>query len=226
MSEHRPKNESELIELVRSLDERAPAHLHERLDGLVAESQTRMRRRLPLARLDWRLGSAAAVLAVVALALVLSLTGTGGHGLTLREASALTLEPATMSAPSENASRRAQLDVAVEGVSFPYWTEHFGWRAVGAREDRVAGRTVRTVFYTSAAGRRIGYAIVAGTPAPKVETGTAHWQEGTPYRVSSQHGATVVTWLRDGRLCVVAGRGVSSATLLALAGWDDHDSLS
>ncbi len=33
----------------------------------------------------------------------------------------------------------------------------------------------------------------------------------------------VVTWLRDGHLCVVSGRGVSSATLLRLASWSDHD---
>jgi hypothetical protein len=228
MSEHRPQNEPELIKLVRSLDERAPTYLHERLAALVAESQeqSKAHTRSPLTRLNWRLGSVAAAVAVVAITLVLSLTGTGGTGLTLREASALTLEPATMAAPSESASRRAQLDAAVEGISFPYWTERFGWRAVGAREDKLAGRTVRTIFYAGADGRRIGYAIVAGSPAPKVEVGTAHWHDGTPYRLSSQHGAAVVTWLRDGRLCVVSGRGVSAATLLALAGWDDHDGLS
>ena len=33
----------------------------------------------------------------------------------------------------------------------------------------------------------------------------------------------VVTWLRDGHLCVVSGHGVSSATLLKLASWSDHD---
>jgi len=36
-------------------------------------------------------------------------------------------------------------------------------------------------------------------------------------------GAPVVTWLRDGHLCVVSGHGVSGATLLRLASWgDDH----
>jgi hypothetical protein len=28
-----------------------------------------------------------------------------------------------------------------------------------------------------------------------------------------------VTWLRDGHLCVLSGRGVSGATLLRLASW-------
>jgi hypothetical protein len=38
--------------------------------------------------------------------------------------------------------------------------------------------------------------------------------------------AAVVTWLRDGHLCVVSGRGVSSATLLRLASWSDHDAIA
>jgi hypothetical protein len=44
-----------------------------------------------------------------------------------------------------------------------------------------------------------------------------------PYRLLTVHGAAVVTWLRDGHLCVISGRGVSSATLLRLASWSEHD---
>jgi hypothetical protein len=40
------------------------------------------------------------------------------------------------------------------------------------------------------------------------------------YRVLAHDGATVVTWRRDGHLCVVAGRGVSARTLIGLASWD------
>jgi hypothetical protein len=46
-----------------------------------------------------------------------------------------------------------------------------------------------------------------------------------PFRLLSEHGAPVVTWLRDGRLCVVSGQGVSGATLLRLASWDAHASV-
>jgi hypothetical protein len=224
MSEHRPQSETELIELVRSIDERAPERLHGRIAALVTESQVkpRMRLRAPV-RLDWRLGSGVAALAALALFLVLSLTGTGHGGLSLREASALTLDRATLPAPRESSSQRAQLNASVDGISFPYWTKRFGWRASGSRADRVAGRAVRTVFYLDSTGQRIGYAIVAGTPAPKISTGAAHWQDGTAYTVSTEHGAKVVTWVRDGHLCVVSGRGVSASTLLSLAGWDDPD---
>jgi hypothetical protein len=36
------------------------------------------------------------------------------------------------------------------------------------------------------------------------------------------NGAAVVSWLRKGHLCIVSGRGVDGATLLALASWDEH----
>jgi hypothetical protein len=49
------------------------------------------------------------------------------------------------------------------------------------------------------------------------------WRGGVSYRMLSENGAAVVTWLRDRHLCVVSGRGVSSATLLRLASWSDHD---
>jgi hypothetical protein len=111
--------------------------------------------------------------------------------------------------------------VAVDGVAFPYWGDRFGWRASGARVDHIDGRTVTTVFYTDARGRRVGYAIVAGTPAPVASGGRVVWREGTPFRVTRENGAPIVTWVRDGHLCVVSGEGMGGATLLRLASWDD-----
>jgi hypothetical protein len=113
---------------------------------------------------------------------------------------------------------------AVQGVHFPYWEEHFGWRSTGQRTDSVAGRTVTTVFYTNRNGQRIGYAIVAGTPAPSMGGGPEKRRDGTSYRLQSTQGAEVVTWLRNGHLCVLAGRGVDGATLLRLASWGKRGS--
>ena len=42
-------------------------------------------------------------------------------------------------------------------------------------------------------------------------------------RLLTENGAAVVSWLRDDHLCVISGRGVSSATLLRLASWSDRD---
>jgi hypothetical protein len=172
------------------------------------------------------LASAGAVAAaVVAVAIAVGLGGGGSTAPTVSfsQAAASTLRSATLPAPPESQTQHAQLAVAVNGVPFPYWSERFGWRSTGSRTDRVDGRLVTTVFYGDSSGRRIGYAILAGTPVPRIDGGVIAWRDGVPYRLLNENGAAVVTWLRDGRLCVVSGRGVSSATLLRLASWSDHD---
>jgi hypothetical protein len=224
MSERSPHTESELIELVRSIDVRAPEHLHARIEAMVAE-RAGERKRAPR---PFRLGFAAALpaLGVLALLLVLVLSGGSSPRLTLEETVALTLRPATMPAPAENPRNGAQLQAKVDGVAFPYWEESFGWRSTGAHTDRLDGRTVTTVDYAGTHGQWIGYAIVAGTPAPQVAGGTIMRRGGTPYRFLISHGAQVVTWLRDGRLCVVAGHGVTTATLLSLASWHGQGTMA
>lgn len=220
-----PHTESELAELVRSIDVRAPDELHHRIDVLVDERSAHASRR-PLrgwaggGRPALKLAGVGAILAV-AVALVLGLPGTGSTGLSVREASALTLRPATLAAPAQNPHRQTELATAVNGVAFPYW-EDLGWHATGARTDRIGGRSVTTVFYADDRGQRIGYAIVAGTPAPGIgEGGVTKWRGGTPYRLLTENGIRVLAWMRDGCLCVLAGRDVDGATLLALAGWDN-----
>jgi hypothetical protein len=175
----------------------------------------------PLGR---RLVAAGALVAVVVAVLAVVLGGGGQASLSLRQASALTLGPARTQAPPESTRNGAELVASVQGVHFPYWEEHFGWRSTGQRTDRVAGRTVTTVFYANGGGQRIGYAIVAGTPAPSMRGGAVQWRHGTPYRLLHANGAEVVTWLRDGRLCVLSGRGVDGATLLRLATWGERGS--
>jgi hypothetical protein len=232
MTDPRPSSESELVEYVRSIDVRAPDSLHGGVDALIAGGSRRRRRaggstarsfgagpRLAAA------GTIAAVLAAVAIAVGLS--GGGSSAPTLSQASALTLREATAAAPAESARNHAELAATVDGVSFPYWGGRFGWRSTGARTDHVAGRTVTTIFYANRRGQRVGYAIVSGA-APKHSHGGARatWRDGSPYWLLSRNGVKVVTWLRDGHLCVVSGRGVSSATLLHLASWDNHDAIA
>jgi hypothetical protein len=228
VSERPPYTESELVELVRSIDVRAPERLHSNIQALVDEHSAR--RRSPWARvmlggpsaLGLRLGGAMAVAAAGAVALVLALGGSGSSGApTLRRTSPLTLSAATMAAPAESATHPAELAASVEGVAFPYWEDHFGWRASGARVDHVDGRAITTVFYTNASHQRIGYAIVAGTPAPPAGGGIVESRGGTRYRYVKENGAWVVTWLRDGRRCIVSGRGIKWTTLLKLASWND-----
>jgi hypothetical protein len=217
----RPANESELIELIHAIDEPAPERLHRRTEALIARhAQGGGDKRATRLRLG-AVGALTSVAVLVAV-LVLSASPSGSGSFNLQSATTLTLRPATSPAPHESKVRRAQLTAAVEGISFPYWGERFGWRSTGSRTDHLGGRAVTTVFYSDNSGQRIGYAIVAGTPAPRLQTGHLSWRAGTAYHLSSAGGARVVTWLRGDHLCVVAGRGVSSATLLRLASWDDR----
>jgi hypothetical protein len=135
------------------------------------------------------------------------------------------LSAATSGAPAESASNRTELAASVDGVPYPYWGKRFGWRSSGARSDQLDGQSVRTVFYQDARGRRIGYAIVAGGNSPQLSGGVVSRRDGKAYRLSTENGAPVVSWMRNGHLCVVSGRGVDGATLLRLASWDDHDKI-
>jgi hypothetical protein len=236
------QRQRQVAELLRSFDDApAPARLHRRVEALVAEHDRGPARR-DAERLDprfagrtWRrrplsvphfagAGAVAAIAVVVVVALAVVLGGNGGsHTLSLRQAAAPTLRAATLPAPPESSADRARLAAAVDGVPFPYWEDRFGWRSTGTRGDLIDGRAVTTVFYADAAGRRIGYAILAGTPAPRIGGGVTIWRGGVSYRLLTENGAAVVSWLRDGHLCVVSGRGVSSATLLRLASWSDRE---
>jgi hypothetical protein len=222
MTDHQASTEAELIEQIRNVDVAAPAALHSRVAALVAErSAERSRGRSPLLWLPARpalAGLATAILLAVALAVGLSGGGGASSAPQLRAAAGLTLGQATLPAPTESVSNRGELNAGVDGVSFPYWQESFGWRSVGARDGSIGGRPVRTVYYSNARGQRIGYSILAGATS-QVSGGTVRWRDGTAYRVLHLDGAQVVAWLRGGRLCVVSGRGVDSATLLRLASW-------
>ena len=134
-------------------------------------------------------------------------------GPTLAQTVRVTLAAATYPAPAERDT--TTLRAVTAGISFPYWQKTVGWRAVGARTDRIDGRYIQTVFY-GWRGSRVGYAIVSGAAVP-VAGGRAVTRGGVLYSFVHRGSAAAVTWLRSGHTCVIAGRGVSEATLLALA---------
>ena len=232
MSERRPSTptESELVELLHSIDVPAPEWLHREVRTMIEQASAgadakRTERRLDAPRRSYSLGprlaaGGAILAALIALAIAVGLSG-GSSKLSVRDAAALTLRSATRSAPAESDGDRAELTASVDGISFPYWGGHFGWRSTGSRSDSVDGRTVQTVFYGDGRGRRVGYAIVAGSAPEQISGGVVSRRDGTSYRLLSYDGASVVAWQRDGHLCVVSGHGVSGATLLRLASWDD-----
>lgn len=206
------------VGMTAAVDVRAPAALHQRVEAMVASAPRRRERVRPSRRFGMAAVATAALAAgVVAIALATT-SGGGSQGFGVKQAAALTLSSATMAAPAESRADRAQLSASVEGVRFPYWGERFGWHSSGARSDRVAGHSVTTIFYSNSEGKRVGYAIASGN-APRTQGGRTVERWGVSYRISADGGASVVSWKRDGHLCVVSGRGVSARTLLSLASW-------
>jgi hypothetical protein len=229
--------ELRVAELVRAVDVRAPDTLHRQVQEMVdAHPSSRRRAGAEHERkgllgetLHGRLRPTLAAMAVAAIAgaAIALLTGGSQHrpvqpaGPNLSAAARLTLSAATTGAPRESTARPAQLSVAVDGVAFPYWQDRFGWRASGTRTDTIGGRSVRTVFYSGPHGQRIGYSIIGGTPAPVANGGTLVWHRDVAYRLRQVGGVPIVTWQREGRMCVLSGRDVSGATLVRLAGWSE-----
>jgi hypothetical protein len=187
----------------------APPELRERLDA--KERRQRRRPRGPI------LATAAAAVAAFALVLLLVLPEARG-GPTAAAAAALSHRSATRPAPMVSPGQPKLLALEVGGVAFPAWNQAFGWRAAGARTDSLDGRRAATVYYVKN-GRRLGYTIVDGAPLEAPATATTTRRAGTSFQLFDADGRVVVTWLRGGRTCVLAARGVSRDTLLKLAGW-------
>ena len=133
----------------------------------------------------------------------------------MRAVAPIALRAATAPAPATRPGGEL-LAARVGPIAFPAWTRA-GWRAVGARSDTVSGHALRTVFYADAAGQRIGY-VIADARLP-VAGGQLVTRRGVQLRVLARGATSVVTWRRDGRTCILAGRGVPVGWLLTLASY-------
>ncbi len=229
------REQTHVVSLMRSVDEiAAPPSLRASIAAMTAETTSapdrdhaRHRvtpRGLRLAAPGWRrrlfLPAATALAGVVA-AVVVIIHGDGSA--TVGQTAHLALSAATMPAPTQSASDRNLLDLRVGRIPFPSYVRSIGWQASGTRRDALDGRTVTTVFYRAADGTRVGYAIVSGT-ALAAPDGPSRTIGRVRYTFAHAGSAKLVTWWRDGRTCVIAGRTVGDATLLALATADEHAS--
>ncbi|HEY5431407.1 MAG TPA: hypothetical protein VIK04_19990 [Solirubrobacteraceae bacterium] len=210
------------VTLLRALDQPAPAALRSHVDAVTGGGERaargpRLRRRRALVL------PGAPALAVIVAAVVLVVSG-GNGAPTVPQAARLTLAAATLPAPRVDAADPTRLQRTAAGIPFPNWAPTTGWRAAGARTDTVSGRRIDTVFYT-AGGSRVGYAIAAGSPLPGVRGQTVH-RYGVRFTLDRSGSLELITWLRSGHTCVIAGRGVSFDTLLRLAGSDNREAVS
>ncbi len=201
------------VSMLRAVDATAPASLRHQIEAMTAAASGRRRR----FRLDLRflVPATAALAAVAAVVVVLSL-GAGAGGPSLPQTAQLALASATGPPPAP--VNRVELNLSVDGIKFPNWGGKLGWRALGRRADTIGGQRIATVYYGQAGGYRVGYSIVSGATVPITGTrGRSLIRHGVRYTVGTAGPVRLVTWLRSGHTCVIAGRGVSDRALLALA---------
>ncbi len=220
------------VSLLRAVDEPAPESLRARIEALTEAGRPGPQssdrepssgapgRRRATGRWRPRLAlPVVAALAIVVAAVVVLLNGQGSAP-TVPQTVPVTLAAATLPAPIHDPTDRYVLGLGVDGIRFPNWERTTGWSAAGARRDTIAGRDVVTVFYTGPEGRRVGYAIVSGKPlAPG--GGTSVKYAGVTYTFQRHGAARLITWVRSGHTCVIAGRAVGYPTLLTLASADN-----
>ncbi len=207
--------QEQAINLVASADVAAPDSLRRWLDQQTDGSP---RKQPDRGWLRWRpriaIPALAIGLAAVAAAVVVAVSGSAAP--TLGQATQAALAPATLPPPSATAGGAMTIDVSAGGIPFPYWERTVGWRTTGARTDVLSGRHAVTVFYGGHAGHRVGYTIVTGAPLA-VHGGTTVTHDGIPFTFIHDGSANVVTWVRSGHTCVIAGRQIDNQTLLKLA---------
>jgi hypothetical protein len=92
-----------------------------------------------------------------------------------------------------------------------------GWVPSGARQDRIEGRLVRTIFWDRA-GRRIAYSSVSGDPVSAPGDARRQGRRGILLRSFDLGGRTAVTWEENGHTAVISAVGISRAALYNLAG--------
>jgi hypothetical protein len=191
--------------------ERAPASLRAQV-ARAAEAPPRRSR-------PFRVLAGTGVAAVAAtVALVIVLVGGPAGSPTVADASAFGART-PVSPVSKAADGSPTLGVPrVAGLRFPDWQDHFGWRPVGARKDRLDGRTTATVFYRH--GRQlIAYTIVDGRPLGVGSPSSTKLRDGVVLRALGVGPRRVVTWVRSGHTCVLSATTTDTATLLKLASW-------
>jgi hypothetical protein len=199
----------------------APLALRERIEADSARAAKRGAG--TRGRLSW-LVPAGGLVAAATVAIVLVLGGPSAPSV-LATASLATRGP-VLPAPPEDYSNDAVLDVSIEGVPFPYWGDSFQWEAVGVRDDKIKGRSAKTVFYDNPKGARAAYTILGGETIDAPSGSRKQTKNAIQLSITEDKGRRIVTWERDGHTCVLsAPLAVPEQKLLQLASWKGQGSV-
>ena len=194
----------------------APLALRERIEAdrqrAVARGAGARRRRL-----RGLLIPAGGLVAALVVAVVL-IAGGGGAPSVLATASLAARGP-VLPPPPEDEANEALLQSSIDGVPFPYWGP-LKWESVGARDDKIEGRSARTVYYDNPKGVRAAYTILGGDAVDPPSDARKRTDKGVQLYVVEDKGRRVVTWERNGHTCVLsAPLAVPEQKLLDLAAW-------
>ena len=74
-------------------------------------------------------------------------------------------------------------------------------------------------MYYASGLRRVAYTIVSGNALHTPSGASSTTRSGVEFRSFRAGGRAVVTWQRRGHTCVLSGKAVRPAELLALADW-------
>ncbi len=203
---------SALHAIAQASEEHAPSSLRARLE------LARDPRRRPVARRGvW--GTATAAVGAMAAAAVILLAGGPASAPTVASAATLAVRAPVMPAGAGHAGKLAW--PFANGLSFPDWTQRFGFTAFGSRSDGISGHTATTVFYARGQNE-IAYTIVSGRP---LSIGTRSHEsawDGAQLWSFQERGRAVVTWLRSGHTCVLSGSPSQLGQLLRLAATETY----
>lgn len=201
--------------------EQAPPALRAQLELMSGPRRRRPGERPQAARGPFRaarlLPVGALAAAVVATVLVVTLGGGSVSAPTVADAAVLASRPAVAPVPPGHPTETT-LRVDAAGLPFPYWGDHFGFRAVGVRHDRLDGRPATTVFYKRGSAR-VAYTIVSGKPLSFGAPIRPTFRNGVMVWTLSARGMHVATWYRQGHSCVLVARNVPRSVLVGLASW-------
>ena len=208
------ERERDVVDLIRGVGtaERAPLRLRTRIAEMQTERPARRR-----SSVRYATGFAGALVGVaIALALVLP-AGSPGSPSVSQAAALATRGPSAPAPVTAPAHPKTQLARDVQGVYFPNWSSTLGARAIGQRSDRLAGRTVVTMYYRWH-GKTVAYSILAAPTLPQPRSRAVRLN-GFEIRTLNARGRTVVTWRRSGHTCVLSGAGIPARVLWQLAEW-------
>lgn len=157
-----------------------------------------------------------AAVGIAVLTVVLLGGGKGAAAPSITKTALLAYSPPTEAAPRADPIHPRLLRATFAGITLPNYESRFGVRAIGRRTDEFGDRKLLTVYYRLRNGEPMSYSIVSGTALATPRQATLVTFRGVQIRGYSDHGLGIVTLVRHGRTCVLAGK-VGVGTLVALA---------